>query len=326
MRSVRERFPFQSAVRNLPDSPGAIYVACLEQQVGQVGETLTKLTASAFIRSLPTNIVERVYAGTPTLALGAVVGRDGTIYDPAPSKEIFENCWPADLFYEPQLHIEHPYWFEEGVLYLRDEVKEVEVWQGQEQETVRLTPRPVWNLLDEVGLLVGLSRLPGETNVDYKRRLETLPLLSSGTGSRLPLAIARALGLIQETLWLDRGADLVLSSRYLLPDTILVAGQLWPASQIRTDAYGRIVLPGDPQQAGQQARVVYAWGVHPISLQSVFSSETHMVDIVSQDALELYTKELRSRAPILWGEFTYNEAYYADPDAQPVSVRPLRWS
>jgi hypothetical protein len=68
----------------------------------------------------------------------------------------------------------------------------------------------IWNCFDEFGLVLGLSRLPGETNRDYKTRLlgvYTNPANSTSTGLRY--GIARELGIPTSDVTIERLSDLM---------------------------------------------------------------------------------------------------------------------
>ena len=68
----------------------------------------------------------------------------------------------------------------------------------------------VWNCFDELGLLLGLSRIPGEKNMQYKSRLlEAYTNLASSTYIGLKYGISRELGIDINSVSVDKLSDLM---------------------------------------------------------------------------------------------------------------------
>jgi hypothetical protein len=71
----------------------------------------------------------------------------------------------------------------------------------------------VWNCFDEFGLLLGLPRIPGEKNSDYKARLlDVYTNPANSTYQGLIYGIARELGISTSSVSIERLGDLMDSS------------------------------------------------------------------------------------------------------------------
>jgi hypothetical protein len=190
---------------------------------------------------------------------------------------------------------------------------------GQEiyRETMPLLIHHVWNFFDEFGLLLDTPRLYGEKNAPYKERI--LDVFRRPAGSHyqgLINGIARELGLIHEVQWHDGRKDITLYHNRIDIDSILVDGDTPEA--IGKDEHGRIVLYGNPDNAGitQTVRFIVGVEVHEIhdNEDRSFQDTLYNLDGTATKLLKHYTTTIHNHVPIFWGQWKWNEGFWNTSD------------
>lgn len=178
----------------------------------------------------------------------------------------------------------------------------------------------VWNFFDEFGLLLGLSRLEGEKNYEFRERI--LDVFRRPAGPHkvgLINGMGRELGLTYEMKWDDGGEDIVLDRSRVLLETISVDTTWWPDSELYKDKTGRIVLQGHPDFKGQTRTIRFIAGVelhelHDTSDQA-FQNELRNVDGTATPLLQYYVEQIKDRVPIMWGRWKWNQGFWDVTDA-----------
>jgi len=181
--------------------------------------------------------------------------------------------------------------------------------------TLRPIPQSVWNEFDEFGLLFDTPRLPLETNSDYKDRiLYTFKYPANSLKLGIIHGIARHLGLIKKTFWEDVSKPLALPEHVII-ETIRVNGFTYPHI-IKKDSSivlePMIDLEEEPEAPIPVSYIddieLYALHEHPTNdrLYHLLFNE----DGTAQPRLKTMAEYINQQAPMLWGYFKYNEAYW----------------
>ncbi len=115
--------------------------------------------------------------------------------------------------------------FERRCIYTRQFYDDFRISILGAEHKLTLEPHHVWNVFDEFGLFLGLTRWPGEKNVDFKERiLDVFRYPPNATRLGLCHAIARDLGLVRRVVWENDSQELIIRDINIVPETVLVDG------------------------------------------------------------------------------------------------------
>ena len=187
---------------------------------------------------------------------------------------------------------------------------------------VPLKPHKVWNYLDELGALMSCPRLPEESNIDYKKRIQDVfKNPANATKNGLINGIARELSIRRILYWEDTTKDIELEDPMIVLNSIKVNKQYYPEDHIYFTASGNVLLqPIEGLEDGAEITYVYGlemhqfWNTEDIKLQN----ELFTVEGKAKTKLEQYIQILSSEAPIFWGQFHWNEHFW-DQNEEDVS-------
>ena len=322
-KRMRSKLPTFFKARFNDDTVLSRLLFILASSIDEAEKHVTGAQDDARLISARTSFPSVVYraflplAPSPDAQL-VVHGADGTLLERAESEYQFFYALPDDPSVPDDLHIDHPYFIDptDGTLYTRRPYGGLIVrWvkEGIESEPILLPlePVPLWNVLDEFGLELGLPRRPLEPNESYKVRLLDAARAPSGPQHRRLLrAVARDLGWMYDQIWLDGAVDLPLSQPHVLIDTVEVDGEPWPVEKGYYDAAGRWVLRGDPQFNGRTRTVRYLAGLDA----QILAEHPGFRDTGGDAQQELMTllQDVARRAPALWGQVRWDEGYWLD--------------
>jgi hypothetical protein len=179
----------------------------------------------------------------------------------------------------------------------------------------------VWNFFDEFGLLLSCPRLYGERNREYKNRL--LDVFENPAGAHkqgLLNGIARELDLRRKVQWLDGSVDLELDDPMIVLNSIKVGDTLLDETQVYITEHNTVLIPGDPIFKGEAREVSYVVGIEMHQLHNKgdikLYNELFNVDSTATNLLKYYKDRIHSAAPIMWGDFKWNEAYWDISDKE----------
>lgn len=333
-RKMLKRLPYWFKMRKDPESIGAQFLNVVGLELEEINALLDYATQQFYIGTVDLGQVDQVYKATiPIIPDGFAVRVYGGPFEleQAPNMTEFLTALSTDRLHNPEIYYENPYCLdlERRVLYVRQPYGADQmppfgfvtlVVTDQNGRTVTteelpLTLHPVWNFLDEFGLLLDTPRLYGERNHEYKERLLAVfqyPANSSRQG--LLNALVRELSQIATVQWDDPTQDLALPHSRVIPETIRVDGESWPADKSYEDSSGRMILKGDPDMAGRVRTVRYGYGVAIYSLtdkrQTQFQKELWTARGHATERLRFYADLIEKQVPINWGQFLWDQGFW----------------
>lgn len=186
--------------------------------------------------------------------------------------------------------------------------------------TLALTLHHVWNFFDEFGMLLDCPRIYGENNKEYKKRI--LDVFENPGGSNkkgLLNGIARELGIRNHILWIDGEKDLILEDPMIVLNSINVDGILYSEKDVYITEHNTILIPGSTKYKNKERKVSYVSGIEMHQLHNKndikLDNELFNIDSSATNLLKYYTERIHSMAPIMWGQFRWNEAYWDISDS-----------
>ena len=209
------------------------------------------------------------------------------------------------------IYLRHPYdkdnTFSNGKVY-------VELTNGEILE-LALSIHHVWNFLDEFGALFGCTRLYGENNYNYKKRiLDVFINPASSTKFGLANGIARELGLRKYKTWEDPRYEFIIKDEMVIVNTITKNGEYISLENLYINADGYIVLKPDMYEEERDLTISYITGIEINSLanskSNKFSNEIYKADGTPSDLLVEYVDEIKNNSSILWNDFYYDETMW----------------
>lgn len=187
--------------------------------------------------------------------------------------------------------------------------------------TQSLSIHPVWNFFDEFGLILECPRIHGERNREYKTRL--MDVFKNPAGAHregLVNGIARELSLRKEVVWLDGGKDFLIEDPMVVLNSIQVNGRLLSEEEVFLSEAGHVLLAGDPKLDDTELEVSYISGLEMHQVHNhadlKLRNELFHVDSTATDLLKYYRDRIHSEAPIVWGHFKWDEAYWDISDKE----------
>lgn len=336
-----DMLPHWFKMRRDPSSVGAQFLNVFGLTLDEVEDLLNYATSSFFIGLADTNMVDIVYkTNIPTSItedMKVKVYGDVYVLEQTDNMRHFLTSLPTDPLHIPELYHENPFYidYKRHILYVRKPYDKelyppygritLEVYDKYNRVLLKddfdLKLHHVWNFFDEFGLLLGIPRLFGESNAEYKERiLDVFRLPANSTYAGLIKGIARDLDLINKEIWPDGGADYTINADVVQTDSIEVDGELWPADKIKRDSSGRIVLKGDPTYKGKARKIRYIAGIELHELWNVKNDRELYMELYNYDGsakpkLFQLVREISTRIPVMWGQFRWNEGLWDIADS-----------
>lgn len=175
----------------------------------------------------------------------------------------------------------------------------------------------VWNFFDEFGLLVGINRIYGERNKEYKRRILDVFLhkpnssyvgMINSISSELDLrkTIHREVGV---------GEEYTLEYTNVATPSIRLNRDVFPAAYEVSKEDNEVTVDVSNQyNEGDIARIDFVSGLtlHEFHNQrdSIFQSDLYDVEGVGTPMLKYYIEVIKQRVPTMWNEFIWNESFW----------------
>jgi hypothetical protein len=179
----------------------------------------------------------------------------------------------------------------------------------------------VWNFFDEFGLLLCCPRIHGERNREYKNRI--LDVFKNPAGAHkngLMNGIARELDLRTTAVWEDATKDFIIEDPMVVLNSIQVDGNIIGEDSVYITDQNTVLIPGDPIAIDMSKEVSYISGIemHQLHNRSDIKlyNELFNVDSTATDLLKYYKERIRAAAPIMWGDFKWNESYWDISDKE----------
>lgn len=333
-QKMLKRLPYWFKMKKDPNAIGAQFLNVIGMELQEVKDLLDYASRQFYIGTVDLGQVDIVYKATvPIIPEGFTATFFGGEFqlEQAPNLTEFLTALATDTLHNPEIYYQNPYYMdvERRVVYVRQPYGEAEtpphgfvslIVTDAEGRTITvedlaLRMHPVWNFLDEFGLLLDTPRLYGERNAEYKERLLAVfefPANSSRRG--LLNGLARDLSQISSMEWLDGSRDMALPHARVIAETITVDRRPFPASMTRTDGSGRTVLTGSPADAGKKRMVRYGHGVSVMSLtdrkQLQFQQELWTADGHGTGRLQYYVDLINSQVPVNWGRFLWDQGFW----------------
>lgn len=338
---LREAFPRWTAVYKDPNAVGAQFLSVMGTSLEEVEWFLNYAYEQQYVGTADIHQADIVYrAQLPVRQQEGTHyrfrGGTHTLEETTTVEKFLDNPLPDDehygsiTFYNPYyidpvdqiVYVRKPYGkrdtHKEGVIefIIFDNDKEV-----ISRQDVPLSLHHVWNFFDEFGLMLGTPRLYGERNASYKGRiLDVFRRPANSTRRGLVNGIARELGLIRETTWQDRSADLPLRYAKVDAETILINDHPIDADMIHITREGQTVLKGERGLQGIEATVRYAAGIEIHALHdkddTAFRRELYHVDGTATNLLQYYVDTITDRVPIKWGQWRWDQGIWDPSDEQ----------
>lgn len=341
-KKLRAAFPSWSAIRKNPDSVGAQFLATMGMRLDDVQWMLAYAHDQYYLGTadvtqadliykaqMPTNIKPetsiRVQGGAHILEQAKtteaflMIAKNTQAESPTIT---YRNYYMID-FESKFLYVLKPYDVGEPhvdghiTLSVFDDVQR----QIIQQDALPLKAHHVWNFFDEFGLLLGLSRLPKENNINYKKRLlDVFQRPANSTKQGLLNAVVRELGLTKEATWPDGGTPLSLRTARVDLNSIRINNEPFPLDMILYDNSGRVILQGLPQYAGIERIVTYNAAVtfhelHDRGDQEL-QAELFNVDGTATPLLQYYVDVIGDRIPVMWGQWKWGQGFWDIADEQ----------
>lgn len=186
---------------------------------------------------------------------------------------------------------------------------------------IPLSLHHVWNFLDEFGALFGCTRLYGENNYNYKKRLLDV-FINPANSSKIGLAngISRELGLRKYKTWENPKKEFIIKDEMVIINTITKNGEYIDLEKMYINADGHIVLKPDLFETERNLSISYIAGIEINSLanskSNKFSNELYNANGTPTDLLIEYIDEIKNNSSILWNDFYYDETMWVQDDSE----------
>lgn len=159
---LRDQFPRWMAIRNNDDSVGAQFLEVFGLELEKIEDYLSYFLRSKFIDQVDLDEINLIYK--------TFVHKD--VLNDTPLTVSDENFVPL----KEETRLQHFYQSEEDC-YIVDKGRST-IYFRKYHDKVHINEIPytlekhhVWNVFDEFGMLLGLYRIPGESNKDFKHRI-----------------------------------------------------------------------------------------------------------------------------------------------------------
>lgn len=303
-RRMAGHFPHWSKIRRDPNSLGRRFIGGYAPLIDDGQRLLDEMLASLFLQTLDDRQITEVDAAL--LPKSADLNRPFSIYVGEIRPAIISRLKDFYTSTGPAAFIEH----ETRSVYLRNAPGKIAFSQDGKIEWLERFKHQVWNDFDEFGLLLGLPRIPGESNADYRKRMMTVGQVPPGASEeRLIADWSRRLGLIIEAEWNDDRVPFEVENA--LPYACFVDGRLYPARDTGT---GALLLPS-PNSEGRSRAVIALSRITSAPLWDRDNRPwlaTRLYDPWGEGTKEYYAivQDIAQRAPLLWGEIKADEALW----------------
>ena len=189
----------------------------------------------------------------------------------------------------------------------------------------------VWNFFDEFGLLVGIQRIYGERNKDYKRRiLDVFLHLPNSTYIGMVNSIASELDL-RRTInrEMDDSGQYTIEYTNVIPESVRL-DRIIDYGLVEVDKKDGEVTVSTKElyQPGDIGRIDFVSGIklhefHDVD-DEIFQTILYDVEGVGTPMLKYYIEVIKQRVPTMWNEFIWNESFWniADENMSGYGVVP----
>lgn len=333
---IKSMLPFWFKMKKQPhDSVGLQFLNVMGLQLDDIDKMLTYAYEQTRLDTIDINFVDIVYKAlipdeittdtikdvkvqstliSETTSLHTLFGL-GKLYNL--NNNINQNDY---YFFDRErkiIYVMNPYdkdnTFSEGKIY-------IELNNGELLE-IPLTIHHVWNFLDEFGALFGCSRLYGERNFDYKKRILDV-FINPANSSKFGLAngISRELGLRKYKTWENPEKEFIIKDEMVIINTITKNGENVKLENLYINADGHIVIKADIYEVERSITISYICGIEINSLanskSNKFSNELYNADGTPTDLLIQYIDEIKKNSSILWNDFHYDETMWVQDDSE----------
>ena len=341
-KQLMSKLPNWFKMRKDPESLGAQFLNVMGLEYDDIVYLLEYAYQNQFLVTADVNQVDIIYkASLPTV----ITAETNVTYTapPYPLEEapdlmtLLGGFSEEDLSYQ-QIFYNNPYYIDyvHNVIYVKTPYNgliHMVVKDSSDKVILKqdlpLSLHHIWNFFDEFGMLLGVSRLYGEVNIDYKKRiLDVFKHPANASEIGLGNGIARELGLIKEVLWPDGGVSIILKEPRVNRYTLEVDGLPFDQANITTDESGRIVLLGDLNYSDQVRSITYA---ARLSLHQLYDKTDQVLHPELFDSQGLATAKLQyfvdvitNSVPVMWDKFVWGEGFWdiSNPDMSGYGVIP----
>lgn len=332
---IRNRLPAWTSMRFDPKSAGWQFIDVIAENIDGFTQTLDRLKEQRYLKTVDLKQPWICYAGRlphycfknkATVAIEAVGRRlrqvnslEMFLFVEDPDLETLRQ-YHEDLAYIDKetgnVYVHKPY--DKDDMYPYGRIRAAMVNQGGEvvnRFTIPLHPVPLWTSLDELGLLLGVHRLPDEDNRSFLLRIyaaSRLPANSSLSG--WIRGIARELGLFMTATWRNGGRDFLIPHKNVNRETIMVDLEPVADKDILVGPNGQLAIKGNFRYSGKQRSVSYAYGIR---IHELFNFDDDWVKSALFDESGFFTaeairlkEELDRLAPVKWDYFIWGDALW----------------
>lgn len=302
--------PSWMEIRKNPASIGQQFLNHFGLEFEVIQDYLDWCLNNQFIGTANVGQIDIIYKAD--LPPGVTSNHQITVYDDQQPIQLVDT---VEAFYRANNHVAIID-FERRIVYTRFfyengiDIKAVDGAEVIEAKNIPLEIHHVWNSFDEFGLLLGLKRLYGERNAEFKERiLDVFRYPANSTRLGLYHAVARELGLIRRITWEDDKVPLTIQAENLLPETILVDGQ---KVNVEINSDGSVTIP--PQNTGRARTVSFIAGFYLHALHDsddeVLVSLLYEGDYHPTSYFRSLVERLHREIPIMWDEFKWDEGFW----------------
>lgn len=326
-QKLRKSFPTWTKIRKDPDAIGSQFLSVIGLQLDDIQWLLNYAYQQTYIGSADVNHVDVIYkARIPNNLrpdMNYRFSSSSHILHPMDSEVEFlksmssmsehqsiqyDTAYYLD-FDNKYIYVKQPY-NGQIILTIINENGE-EIWT----EAFPLLLHHVWNFFDEFGLLLGVPRLYGERNYEYKERiLDVFRRPSSSTYDGLKNGIARELGLVHQVLWNDDSAPLVLHHPRVDHGSITVNGDPVPPEYVTVDESHRTVIlySGAESQGPHVVRYIAGVNLHELhdKADTAFQKKLYRAEGSATTLLKAYVENIQNHVPIMWGQWRWNQGFW----------------
>lgn len=335
-KRMREMFPTWTAIRKDPDSVGGQFLSVLGLSLDEVAWMLDYAYDQVYLKTADVDHIDLVYKAripnglTPQMNF-RFIGNSHILLPKETELAFIEGLKGSGAHAALQQDVSCYIDFETKTIYVKQPFGKNETYlngslslsvygeDGAEpvHEVLPLMPSPVWNFFDEFGLLLGVSRLEGERNRTYRERiLDVFRRPANATKTGLLNGIARELGLTRQLNWKDSAKELVIREPRVDIASIQVDGDSLSRSGYRINEDECVVLL--PTEDGGEKEVRYVAGVslHELHDEADIELQNRLYDIDGNATplLTYYIESIRRLAPIMWGEWRWNQGTWEAGD------------